>query len=124
MTAPVSAGSVSTRMALSAAAGSCSGRVIRSKNRDTGRRQSLTDRSPAHGVSSCCSTGSAARVANTSPGSSRTGSRLMVAPAAPVTMLVAPGPIELVQAKVDSRSVIRAYAAAVCTIACSLRLWW
>ncbi len=62
-------------------------------------------------------------MANTSPGSSSTGSRLIVAPAAPVTMLVAPGPTEVVQANVDSRSVIRAYAAAVCTIACSLRHW-
>ena len=44
-----------------------------------------------------------ARVANTSPGSSSTGSRLIVASAAPVTMFVAPGPIELVHASVDSR---------------------
>ena len=35
-----------------------------------------------------------------SPGSSSTGSRLIVAPAAAVSMLVAPGPIEEVQAKV------------------------
>ena len=38
-----------------------------------------------------------------SPGSSSTGRRLTVAVAAPVTMLVAPGPIEEVQAKVASR---------------------
>jgi hypothetical protein len=56
-----------------------------------------------------------------SPGSSSTGRRLMVAPAAPVTRLVAPGPMEVVQARVLSRSVIRAYAAAVWTIPCSLR---
>ena len=56
-----------------------------------------------------------------SPGSSSTGSRLMVATAAPVTMLVAPGPIEVVQASVCRRLFIFAKAAAVCTIACSLR---
>ena len=49
--------------------------------------------------------------------------RLMVAVAAPVTMLVAPGPIELVQASVWVRSVARAKPAAVCTIDCSLRVW-
>jgi hypothetical protein len=32
----------------------------------------------------------------------------MVAPAAPVSMFVAPGPIELVQARVESRFVILA----------------
>jgi hypothetical protein len=47
----------------------------------------------------------------------------MVAPAAPVIMLVAPGPTELVQASVWSRLVIRAKAAAACTCACSLRDW-
>ena len=36
--------------------------------------------------------------------------------------VVAPGPIEVVQAKVCSRFFIFAKAAAVCTIACSLRL--
>ena len=56
-----------------------------------------------------------------SPGSSSTGTRLIVAPAAPVIMFVAPGPIELVQASVRRRLCIFAYAAAVCTIACSLR---
>ena len=48
----------------------------------------------------------------------------MVASAAPVTMLLAPGPIDEVQAKVASRLRIRAYAADACTIACSLRAWW
>ena len=47
----------------------------------------------------------------------------MVASAAPVTMLVAPGPMELVQASVWSRFFCRAKAAAVWTIACSLRGW-
>ena len=48
----------------------------------------------------------------------------MVASAAPVTMFVAPGPIDEVQANVDRRLRIRAKAAAACTIACSLRAWW
>ena len=47
--------------------------------------------------------------------------RLMVASAAPVTMLVEPGPIEAVQAKVASRFLIRAKPTDACTIACSLR---
>ena len=50
MTAPVSAGSVSTRIAPSSAAGSCSGRQTRSKNRDSGRNASLTDTSYPRGL--------------------------------------------------------------------------
>jgi hypothetical protein len=49
---------------------------------------------------------------------------LTVASAAPVTMFVAPGPIEVVQTSAPSRFRIRAYAAAVCTIACSFFAWW
>ena len=81
---------------------------MRSQKRDTGLKQSLTETSSERGSSSCCSTGLAPRVAKMSPGSSSTGRRLIVASAAPVTMLVAPGPIEDVQASVDSRFVIRA----------------
>jgi hypothetical protein len=81
----------------------------------------LTDTSYERGSSSSCSTGLATRVAKTSPGSSSTGIRLIVASAAPVTMLVAPGPIEVVQANARSRSCARANPTAVCTIACSLR---
>ena len=84
----------------------------------------MTDTSYVVGSSSSCSTGLATRVAKTSPGSSSTGSRLIVASAAPVTMLVAPGPMEVVQASVDSRLRIRAKPAAACTIPCSLRPWW
>jgi hypothetical protein len=43
-----------------------------------------------------------------SPGSSSTGRRLIVASAAPVTMFVAPGPTDDVQASVDRRLRIRA----------------
>jgi len=43
-----------------------------------------------------------------SPGNSSTGMRLMVAVAAPVIMLVAPGPIDDVQAKVCRRFFILA----------------
>ena len=117
----MSAGSVSTRIAASSADISCSGRQIRSKYRDTGRNASFTDTSPACGSSSSCSTGLAARVANTSLGSSRTGMRLIVASAAPVTMLVEPGPIEAVQAMAWPRFRIRANPTAACTMACSLR---
>ena len=43
------------------------------------------------------------RVANVSPGRSSTGSRLIVASAAPVTMFVAPGPTDVVHANVPRR---------------------
>ena len=45
-TAPVSAGSVSTRIASSSDGTSCSGRVIRSKKRDTGLNASLAGHDP------------------------------------------------------------------------------
>ena len=76
------------------------------------------------GDSSCCSTGAGCRLAKMSPGSRSTGSRLMVAVAAPVTMLVAPGPIELVQANVPRPRRALAKAIAVCTMACSFLGWW
>ena len=123
VTAPVAAGSVSTRMACSKAVGSCSGRQIRSKYTETGRKQSFTETSADRGSSSSWSTGLAGRVAKTSPGSSSTGSRLTVARAAPVTMFVAPGPMEEVQANACRRCEARAYPAAACTIACSFRPW-
>jgi hypothetical protein len=63
----------------------------------------------------------AALVAKKSLGSSSTGIRLIVASAAPVTMLVAPGPMEAVQAKACSRFRILAKPTDACTIACSLR---
>ena len=121
VTAPVSAGSVRTRIAASSAAGSCSGRLIRSQNRETGLKVSLTLTSYERGSSSSCSSGLAARVAKKSLGSSSTGMRLMVASAAPVTMLVEPGPIEAVQAIACSRFRIRAKPTEACTMACSLR---
>ena len=96
VTAPVSAGSVSTRMAFSSEGMSCSGRLMRSKKRETGRKASLTETSRLVGSSSCWSTGSGTRVANWSEGSSSTGRRLVVARAAPVTMLREPGPMEAV----------------------------
>ena len=43
------------------------------------------------------------RVANVSPGSSSTGTWLIVASAAPVTMFVAPGPTDVVHANAPSR---------------------
>lgn len=56
-----------------------------------------------------------------SPGRRSTGRRFMVARAAPVIMLVAPGPIEEVQARAESRLRILAKADAVWTMPCSLR---
>src|SRR5882757_5474123 len=118
---PVSTGSVSTRIAPIKAAGSCSGRHTRSKKRDSGLNASLTVISLSWGCSRSCRTGVLTRVANVSDGSSSTGSRLMVARAAPVSMLVEPGPMLAVTAHACSLSFCLAYAAAVCTIACSLR---
>src|SRR3990172_7385344 len=68
---------------------SCSGRLMRSQYRETGRRASLTETSSDSGSSSCWSTGATRRVAKMSPGSSRTGRRLTVAAAAPGTMFIA-----------------------------------
>jgi hypothetical protein len=103
VTAPVSAGLVSTRIASRSEVTSCSGRFTRSQKRETGLNASLTEMSGVAGDSSCCSTGATWRVAKMSPGSKSTGRRLIVAPAAPVTMFVAPGPTEVVQASVASR---------------------
>ena len=47
----------------------------------------------------------------------------MVAVAAPVTMFVAPGPMDEVQASVRMRFDILAKPMALCTIDCSLRAW-
>ncbi len=77
---------------------SCSGRVIRSQYRDTGRKQSFAVMVGSPAFSICCKTGSGRRLAKTSPGSRRTGSRLTCASAAAVTIFVAPGPMEVVQA--------------------------
>jgi hypothetical protein len=84
---------------------------------------SLTEMSKPPGDSSCCSTVPLARVARMSPGSRRMGILLIVASAAPVTRLVAPGPTEVVQANVCKRFRIREKPTAVCTMACSLRHW-
>ena len=74
-------------------------------------KQSFTLMSWVAADSSCCSTGATFLREKISPGSSSTGMRLMVAVAAPVIMLVAPGPIEEVQANVLRR--FRALANAV-----------
>jgi len=54
----------------------------------------LTLMSIAIGCSSCWRTGCGRRLAKVSPGSRSTGNRLTVAVAAPVTILVAPGPTD------------------------------
>ena len=95
---------MSTRIAEISADGSCSGRLTRSKKRERGRKASLTVTSAAYGASSSWSTGELARVAKVPDGRSSTGSRLIVARAAPVSMFVEPGPTEAVQTHVCSRS--------------------
>ena len=117
---PQSAGSSSTAIACGSDASSCSGRVMRSQNRDTGRRQSLAVTVGSPKSSSCCSTGSGWRLAKVSPGSSSTGRRFACASAAAVTRLVAPGPTEVVQAIMRRRRFALAKAIAACAIACSL----
>ena len=99
-------------MPLSSEGISCSGRLMRSKKRDTGRNASLTVTSSDVGSSSCWRTGSGMRVANWSEGKMRTGRRLVVAVAAPVTMLSEPGPIDAVVIQVCRRFVVLAKAAA------------
>ena len=73
---------------------SCSGRVIRSKYRLTGRKASLTVIVGSPNGSTCWSTGSGARPWKVSPGRRRTGIRFAWATPAAVTMLSAPGPID------------------------------
>ena len=72
----------------------------------------MTEMSCDEGDSSCCKTGATLRVAKMSPGKSKTGMRLIVARAAPVSMLVAPGPMELVQTIVRRRKLAFAKATA------------
>ena len=124
VTAPVSAGEVSTRIASGSADDELlgpvdaipvarhrleavvDGHVLRLR-----RLELLQHRMPAGGA------------AKMSPGSSSTGSAVDGgAAAAPVTMFVAPGPIERgARERAAAGCVILANAAAVCTIACSLR---
>src|SRR5688572_9557782 len=91
------------RMAAGSAVIVCSGLFVRSQYSATGLKQSFTEISCDEVDSSCCNTGSTWRDTKISPGKSSTGSRFMVAPAAAVSMLVAPGPIEDVHANVDKR---------------------
>ena len=123
VTAPVSTGSVSTRIAPKSAEKTCSGRCTRSKKRERGLKASLTEIDASCGTSSCCNTGSDERLAKVSDGSKSTGKRFVVATAAPVNILVAPGPTEAAHAKVARRRLMRAKADDSCTIACSLRAW-
>src|SRR5690606_41496232 len=100
---PVCAGEINTLMTSGRAVINCSGRLIRSQYRETGLKQSLTEISWVASDSSCCKTGAGKRVAKISPGINRTGILLMVAKAAPVTILVAPGPMDVVQTKASNR---------------------
>ena len=120
VTGPHSAGSVSTWIARGSEARSCSGRMMRSKKRETGLKQSLAVTVASPKSSTCCRTGSGRRLAKVSPGSSSTGRRLTCATAAAVTMLSAPGPIEVVQAIIWRRNLALAKAIAACAMPCSL----
>src|SRR4051812_40368763 len=98
VTAPVSAGLVKGRMASSSAGGGWSGRLIRSQYFGTGLNASLAEETQGKLDSSCCRTAPVRRLAKMSLGRHSTGSRFTVAVAAPVIMLVAPGPIDVLQA--------------------------
>ena len=102
-TAPVSTGEVRMRITSGMTVMTCSGRLIRSQYLTTGRNVSLALVSCDPWCSSCCRTGLCTRSAKASPAISRTGTWLIVADAAPVTMLVAPGPMEVRHAKAPSR---------------------
>jgi hypothetical protein len=78
----------------------------------TGRKHSLTETSSDRGSSSSTSNRLAAQVAKMSAGRSITARRLIVASAAPVTMFVAPGPIDVYTRKSRAGLRRRANAAA------------
>ncbi len=92
-------------MALRQALISCSGRAIRSQYRLTALNASLAVTLGSENCSTCWSTGSGCRQAKVSPGRSSTGMRFTVAVPAAVTMLSAPGPIELVTAQICRRRI-------------------
>src|SRR5690625_4614715 len=121
VTAPVSSGDVSTLNASSIDHASCSGLLIRSQYLETGLKASLTVTSCPNGYSSSCRTGPTFLFANVSLGRSNRGIRLMVAVAAPVIILVEPGPTDAVQASACIRYFALANAMAVWVIACSFR---
>ena len=119
--APVSAGSVSTRMALMSAVITCSGRSMRSQYLQTGRKASLVETARLPLCSSCCSTGSGWREAKVSAGKTSSGMLLTVAVAQAVTILAAPGPTLEEQAMIRRRLCCFAKAMAAWHIPCSLR---
>ena len=107
-------------MALSPALKSCSGRLMRSQKRLTGLKASLAVRFRSWNCSTCCSTGSGCRQAKASPGRNSTGMRFTVAVPAAVTMFRAPGPMELVTAKMRLRLDCLAKPMAAWAMPCSL----
>ncbi len=96
-----------------------SGRTIRSQYRVTALKASFTVVEGSAKCSTCCSTGSGSRFAKVSPEISSTGSRLACAMPAAVTMLSAPGPIEVVATMIWRRRVALANATAAIAIVCS-----
>jgi hypothetical protein len=116
---PQSAGSSIVATAWGSDWSTCSGRTMRSQNRVTGRNASLAVMVGSPKCSTCCSTGSFSRLANVSPESSSTGRRLACAMPAAVTMLSAPGPIELVATMICRRRMALANPIAAMAIVCS-----
>ena len=100
VTVPVSAGEVRTLITSGSANKICSGLLMRSQYFEMGLKQSFTEKSCEFADSNCCKTGATFLFAKISPGINKTGNRLIVAPAAAVIILVAPGPMEVVQIKV------------------------
>ena len=69
--------------------------------------------------STCCKTGSGILLAKLSPGNKSNGSLLLIATAAAVTILVEPGPTELVATKICFLLFALAYAMPVKAMFCS-----
>ena len=103
-TAPHSAGSVSTRMALMSADMICSGRWMRSQYLVTGLKASLVVVARLPGCSICCRTGSGWREAKLSDGNTSSGRLFTVAVPQAVTMFAAPGPMDDAQGMIFLRS--------------------
>ncbi len=116
---PQSAGSSSMAIASGSDWITCSGRVIRSQYRTTGRNASFTVVEGSPKCSTCCSTGSGSRLWNVSPESSSTGSRLASATPAAVTRFRAPGPIDDVATMNCRRRIAFANPTAASAIPCS-----
>ena len=121
--APVSAGSVSTRIAFISAVMIISGRVILSQYLHTGLKASLVVTARLLLCSSCWSTGSGCLEAKLSAGNTSRGILFTVAVAQAVTILAAPGPIDEAQGMIRFRLLCFAKAVATWHMPCSFLPW-